>query len=97
MDTIAERVRLMKEGSNFRGVGIFTKMKNQQLRKLAMSMETVNYADGEDVVKIGGDGDALFIIESGACSVDMGGIAGDNMRAGMSFGEQLPVFPFISY
>ena len=87
VSSLADRVKLLQDSGNFRGVVVFKKLKQQQLRKLAMAMERVEYADGEPIVTIGEEGDALYVIESGECSVDMDGIAGDAMTAGTSFGE----------
>jgi CRP-like cAMP-binding protein len=87
VDDLAGRVKLLKNSGNFRGVVLFDKVKMQHLRKLAMAAEQVEYASGETIFSIGEDGDALYIIVSGECCVDMNGIAGDTMSAGTSFGE----------
>jgi hypothetical protein len=87
VSSLADRVKLLQDSGNFRGVVVFKKLKQQQLRKLVMAMERVEYADGEPIVTIGEEGDALYVIESGECSVDVDGIAGDAMTAGTSFGE----------
>ena len=84
---IAQRVKLLQTSSDFRGAAIFDKVRTQHLRKLAMAAERVEYASGETVISIGERGDALYIVVSGECSVDLNGIAGGRMSAGTSFGE----------
>ena len=43
---VAERVQLMTEGRNFRGVAIFASLKMTALRKVALAMEELAYEAG---------------------------------------------------
>ena len=66
---ISHRIQLMTEGHNFRGVAIFGQLKQPQLRRLALQMEVVEFSDSEAIVEMGDEGDGMYIIEKGICSV----------------------------
>ena len=66
---ISHRIQLMTEGHNFRGVAIFGQLKQPQLRRLALEMEVVEFSDSEAIVEMGDEGDGMYIIEKGICSV----------------------------
>lgn len=86
--SIGTKVQLLRNARNFRGAHVMANLKQSTLRKLALGMELFQVADGEQIVRMGEAGDAMFIIERGACIVEFNnGIKGALMRAGTSFGE----------
>jgi CRP-like cAMP-binding protein/Ca2+-binding EF-hand superfamily protein len=88
MGNLGERVRLLEQGRNFRGVAFLSKLKKTTLRKLALAMTLVEVPHGEAIVTLGDVGDAMYIIVAGTCSVMFGeGMQGAPMKEGMSFGE----------
>ena len=86
---VAERVQLMTEGRNFRGVAIFASLKMTALRKVALAMEELAYEAGDAIVQRGDEGDAMYFVRSGSCSIDLGeGVpAPPDLTAGDFFGE----------
>lgn len=52
MGNLGERVRLLEQGRNFRGVAFLSKLKKTTLRKLALAMTLVEVPHGEAIVTL---------------------------------------------
>lgn len=68
-------------------VGLFARCTRRELATVARHIETVDLADGTEMITQGGPGDALFVIVEGSVTVERDGVAVGAAEAGDHFGE----------
>ncbi len=78
---ISDRVSILRE------VEIFSETSVNVLMEIAPFLKEMNIKQGQNVFKKGEDGDAMFIIRSGAVRVHDGNHVISRLRAGQVFGE----------
>ena len=91
MPGVAERVALLRDSANTRGVGIFARLKPSHLRQLAKAMTHVEFQAGELIVGMGDAAAEMYLVMEGSCVIDMGEVdqmgTGATMTKGAAFGE----------
>lgn len=68
-------------------VPLFSRCDRRDLRIVARHVETIEVGPGQDLVRQGDDGDALFIILSGSAVVERDGKEASRLDVGSYFGE----------
>ena len=69
------------------GVPLFSRCSTRDLKGVARHVETIEIAPGQDVVRQGDDGDALFVVLSGTLDVKRDGSHVRTLESGDYFGE----------
>lgn len=68
-------------------VGLFARCTKRELGTVARHVETVDLADGTEMIVQGGPGDALFVILEGSATIERDGVEVGTAEAGDHFGE----------
>ena len=90
MPGVAERVALLRDSANTRGVGIFARLKPSHLRQLAVAMTHVE-CQARELVRMGDAAAEMYLVLEGNCVSDMGEVdqmgTGATMTKGAAFEE----------
>jgi CRP/FNR family cyclic AMP-dependent transcriptional regulator len=70
-----------------KGIALFSRLEDDDIKRLAKSVVPRSYPKGDEIVKEGEQAVAFYVITSGKCDVMKGGEKVGEKSAGESFGE----------